>query len=154
MNKYVMQSWQWDISGNVLGILGKFAANHSSFFCFTFLLLATSVEVTMEVKSRIMTSRWSGCGWRPAGSGNKYIPVGIIELQYVLWTTYPWIFFFYFYEKNKLFTYISYHLLNLWLSIPYLQCHQSEKKKHEDENTSTLQGYKINIRSQHKHGTT
>lgn len=99
MNKYVTQSWQWDISGNVLGILGKFAANHSSFFCFTFLLLATSVEVTMEVKSRIMTSRWSGCGWRPAGSGNKYIPVGIIELQYVLWTTYPWIFFFIFMKK-------------------------------------------------------
>ena len=102
MNKYVTQSWQWDVSGNVLGILRKFAAKHSSFFCFTFLLLATSVDVTLEVRSRIMTSRWSGCGWRPAGSGNKHVPVGIIELQYVLWATYPWIFFIFMKKINSL----------------------------------------------------
>ena len=102
MNKYVMQSWQWDVSGNVLGILRIFAAKHSSFFCFTFLLLATSVDVTLEVRSRIMTSRWSGCGWRPAGSGNKHVPVGIIELQYVLWATYPWIFFIFMKKINSL----------------------------------------------------
>lgn len=102
MNKYVMQSWQWDVSGNVLGILRKFAAKHSFFFCFTFLLLATSVDVTLEVRSRIMTFRWSGCGWRPAGSGNKHVPVGIIELQYVLWATYPWIFFIFMKKINSL----------------------------------------------------
>ena len=71
-------------------------------FCFTFLLLATSVDVTLEVRSRIMTSRWSGCGWRPAGSGNKHVPVGIIELQYVLWATYPWIFFIFMKKINSL----------------------------------------------------
>lgn len=151
-DRYVTQSWQWDVSGSLVGMLGKFVANPSSFFLFfSSLLLSKSVDMTPGGEEAI---------WWPLGNqdndgglqagGMSPFPFDVTELQYSLWTTYPWNSGF---TRKIIPSPLS--AIIYWIydsTYPIINIVTVQWRKNASEYTIILQGYKINNRNQHKHG--